>query len=187
MGNQLSTGKQCPSCHASVIQQPDSNLLCYIDSKLPIYCSKSCQIDYRSNHWTYLLKYTDRDLFNKVLAHLAGIRFENGSKNRKKNTCILDEITKSCHLCDEVYKWICIRAEQDDIAAQHSLGYCYSIGYCVPQSDVEAAKWFGKAVAGGYQPSLISLQAIFKKLEIVYGASPDSSLDTSSIVSEDPS
>jgi TPR repeat protein len=34
----------------------------------------------------------------------------------------------------------------------------------VPQSDVEAAKWYGKAAAGGYTKSIDSLKELFSSI-----------------------
>jgi TPR repeat protein len=131
------------------------------------------------------MKITDRDMFNKVLSHLAGVRFKRKTRvAQHKHLCIYKQSLDQCIACREVAKWHRIGAEQDILGSQHSLGYCYSIGMGVPQSDVEAANWFGKAAAGGHTDSISSLREIFSKIS--NHSTDDSSSECEESTTEDP-
>jgi len=111
---------------------------------------------------------SDRTQFNKVLSHLAGVQFKRHTRESfHKHLCITVNPSEPCIACREIVKWHQIGAEQDILASQHNLGYCYSIGMGVPQSDVEAARWYGKAAAGGYTKSIDSLKKLFSGISSI--------------------
>jgi hypothetical protein len=183
MGNQTSVADPCISCKEPVIYDPtklDPTRFCAIGTSVPVYCSASCQLKCWKKHWTILVNYTEKIIFNKLLVHLAQIQAKSKTNiKRSMNTCVVNKITNQCLLCQEVYKWIRFGAEQDDLDCQDKLGYCYLIGFSVIPSDVEAAIWFGKAAAGGHSKSIVSLESIFKKLEVACNVEPSSSCDSS--------
>jgi hypothetical protein len=191
MGNQTSVADPCIFCKEPVTYNPtniDPNRFCAIGASVPVYCSASCQLKCWKKHWTILVDSTEKTIFNKLLAHLAQIQAKSKTNiKRIMNTCIVDEITNQCILCKEVYKWIRFGAEQDDLDCQDKLGYCYLIGFGVIPSDVEAVNWFGKAAAGGHTKSIVSLESIFKKLELACNVETSSSSSSEySYESDDP-
>jgi len=168
MGNQISrVSDQCISCKKD-IRLNDVHMLALIDSGGPAYCSYPCQSDNHSLHWQSLMMVSDRAHFNTLLSHLAGVQFKRHTRDSfQKHLCNTTSPSQPCIACKETAKWYRLGAEQDILGAQHSLGYCYSIGMGVPQSDVEAAKWYGKAAAGGYTKSIESLKELFSSISSV--------------------
>ena len=190
MGNQQSVSTEsCSSCRKPFYYKEESQQirLFYPGSTRVAYCSDSCQTECWKTHWERMMRSTDRDLFNKLLTHIAEIRFKYklNSKRRQIN-CIVSEENGICLLCAEVAKWNMLGAEQNDLVCQHTLGYCYSIGMGILQSDVEAAKWFGKAVAGGHTDSIVYLNKVFERLTHIYDSVSETSSSEAS-VTEDPS
>ena len=180
MGNQQSSLESCIVCKNHV--GSDSNLLSRLDN-VPAYCSLECQTANYESHWPSLMAITNRDRFNKLLSHLAGIQFKrHTSKSFQKHLCLKKDSLDPCIACRETAKWYRVGAEQDVLKFQHSLGYCYSIGMGVPQSDVEAAKWFGKAAAAGHTPSIRSLKTLFSSISCMDSSSSETEEDNS----EDP-
>jgi len=164
MGNSQNTLPCCISCKEPVKLENTEEILSRIDTGHPAYCSETCQTTSIKNHWPLLMEYTERPLFNKLIVHLAGIVYKQKTAARKHtHTCIYKK--GICILCVEVTKRCKIMAKKGCTAHQYLLGYCYEIGSGVPQSDIEAAKWYGKAAAGGQKESLAQLEHLFQQLE----------------------
>ena len=185
MGNSESTLPCCISCKEPVKLENTEEILSRIDTGNPAYCSSNCQSASVKNHWSLLMGFTERALFNKLLMHLAGIVFKQKTAARKHtHACIQKD--GSCILCVEVAKLCKLLAKQGCISHQYRLGYCYEIGSGVPQSDIEAAKWYGKAAAGGHKESLRQLEHLFHQLE--ENSRSENSVDPYSVLClEDPS
>jgi hypothetical protein len=164
MGNSESMLPKCISCKEPVKLENTEEILSRIDMEVPAYCSRDCQLNSMKDHWSLLMKFTERSLFNKLLIHLAGIVYKQKTAARKHtHTCIYKKGV--CILCVEVAKHCKILAKEGCKVHQYQLGYCYEIGSGVPQSDIEAAKWYAKAAAGGHKESLAQLEHLFHQLE----------------------
>jgi TPR repeat protein len=57
-------------------------------------------------------------------------------------------------------------------AADSRLGYFYEIGYCAKRDWLEAAKWYGKAIAAGDDASAGSLSHIGRNWRLMYRNTP---------------
>ena len=63
----------------------------------------------------------------------------------------------------EAVKWFTKSAEQDNVEAQISLGFCYFKGKGVTKDYKEAVKWFTKSAEQGFPPAKEALEKLKSK------------------------
>jgi hypothetical protein len=174
----------CINCKEPSQLKVSQDIFSRVDSIVPAYCTLECQELCMKAHWQLLMKVTDRALFNKLLSHLAGIVMRHKTAVRRRtHLCVVE--SGQCQLCIEVVKWFRLHANQGFKEHQANLGYCYEIGAGVPQSDIEAATWYGRAAANGHTESLLQLEQLFNRLEEGFRTESSTEEDYSSL--EDPS